>query len=206
MQSSLLLVLVSPIGALRYASSLRPSAVYPGSFRTVLPTLRLDFDDDGEEQSTSYDDDGSLLGGIISKSDNPYATSSAERLRARYGDDSLRSTREEREAVEDTLAADIARFKADKGIPASNYNADEELGLLERVISVLGTVLTYNFFIIIGFFAWFLAGVGLQFGANNYAVIGSFQALWEVLILPLLSTHMALTFLSAGLERFVKSS
>ena len=105
MQSSLLLVLVSPIGALRYASSLRPSAVYPGSFRTVLPTLRLDFDDDGEEQSTSYDDDGSLLGGIISKSDNPYATSSAERLRARYGDDSLRSTREEREAVKGLLGS-----------------------------------------------------------------------------------------------------
>jgi hypothetical protein len=33
-------------------------------------------------------------------------------------------------------------------------------------------------------------------------VINGFTGLWEVLILPLLSTHMALTFLSAGIEKF----
>ena len=72
------------------------------------------------------------------------------------------------------------------------------------MINALGTVLTYNFFIIIGFFLWFLVGVGLQFGAQDTTVIGAFQAFWDKLILPLLSTHMLLTFLSAGLERLAK--
>ena len=33
-------------------------------------------------------------------------------------------------------------------------------------------------------------------------VIDGFTGLWEVLILPLLTTHMTLTFLSAGIEKF----
>ena len=32
-------------------------------------------------------------------------------------------------------------------------------------------------------------------------VINGFTSYWEVLILPLLTTHMTLTFLSAGLEK-----
>ena len=38
--------------------------------------------------------------------------------------------------------------------------------------------------------------------AQSDIVINGFTGLWEVLILPLLSTHMALTFLSAGIEKF----
>ena len=52
--------------------------------------------------------------------------------------------------------------------------------------------------------ARFLTGVGLQFGAHDEAVMNTFRTAWDPLILPLLSTHMALTFLSAGLERLAK--
>ena len=37
---------------------------------------------------------------------------------------------------------------------------DGEVTFLQKVIDTLGTVLTYNFFIICGFFLWFLTGVG----------------------------------------------
>mmetsp|Transcript_95064 Transcript_95064/g.271851 ORF Transcript_95064/g.271851 Transcript_95064/m.271851 type:complete len:86 (-) Transcript_95064:170-427(-) len=72
---------------------------------------------------------------------------------------------------------------------------------MTQTISTLGTILSYNFIIIIGFFTWFITGVGFKFIAKTDLVIDAFTGLWEWLILPLLSTHMALTFLSFGLEK-----
>jgi len=131
-------------------------------------------------------DRSSVPSAIIDNSNDRYVAESEERLR------------QERM---DRLAADVARFK-DENVNTTSMN--DEQGILQKVIDTLGTVLTYNFFIIIGFFIWFLAGVGLQFGAKELAVIGAFRSLWDPLILPLLSTHMGLTFLSAGLERLAK--
>ena len=48
-------------------------------------------------------------------------------------------------------------------------------------------------------------GVGAQFGADNVTIINAFRSCWDFLILPLLSTHMALTFLSFGLEKAVNA-
>ena len=144
---------------------------------------------------------------IINKEDNPYLTSRADRLRARYGEAVVAGTGESREVVEDRLAADLAQFRADTGTGTeATSTKDEEAGLVDKTIDVLGTVLTYNFFIIIAFFLWFLAGVGMQYGAQNTVLIGAFQGAWDVLILPLLTTHMTLTFLSAGLERIAGNS
>ena len=147
-------------------------------------------------------DGGSPLDRIISKEDNPYLTSRADRLRARYGDAVVTGSGDSRQVVEDRLAADLEQFRVDTGAGAEpTRREDEELSLIDKTIDVLGTVLTYNFFIIIAFFAWFLAGVGMQYGAQNTVLIGAFQGAWDVLILPLLTTHMTLTFLSAGLEK-----
>jgi len=134
----------------------------------------------------SANDGSSVPSVIMDNSNNPYVAGSAERLR--------------QERL-DRLAADVARFKEES---VNTTSTNDEEGILQKVIDTLGTVLTYNFFIIIGFFIWFLAGVGLQFGAKELAVIGAFRSLWDPLILPLLSTHMGLTFLSAGLERLAK--
>jgi len=140
--------------------------------------------------------------GVITKEDNPYVTSSAERLRLKYGDKRVTGDSRDRDLVEGDLAADIARFKAERDISSSIFDADDaDPTILQKVINTLGTVLTYNFFIIIAFFIWFIAGAIGQFGFDSTWLILAFQAKWDVLILPLLSTHMALTFLSAGLER-----
>ena len=40
---------------------------------------------------------------------------------------------------------------------------------------------------------------------NTRQAIESFRGAWDLIILPLLTTHMTLTFLSAGLERIAKS-
>ena len=167
------------------------------------------------------DDERSLLDGLIPREKNPYLTNKADRMRAELGEASvtrasLRSGG--RDAAEERLAEDIARFKVERGLSpnvgldepgggnyadASDY--DEEVGTLQNVINTLGNVLTVNFFIIIAFFTWFLAGVGAQFGAENFVLINAFRSCWDVLILPLLSTHMALTFLSFGLEKVATS-
>ena len=146
--------------------------------------------------------DGTLLGGMISRQDNPYETSKADRLRAKFGEGVVMGSSAPREIVEDQLAADLARFKSDRNIlPGDREAAEEELTLVGKTVNVLGTVLTYNFFIICALFLWFLAGVGMQYGAQNTFLIGAFQGCWDLFILPLLTTHMTLTFLSAGLEK-----
>ena len=103
----------------------------------------------------------------------------------------------------DSLEADIARLKAAKAaeLAASGVTGEEEPGMLDKTIDTLGTVLTYNFFIIITFFTWFLAGCFAQFGLKSYALINAFRGAWDVIIMPLLTTHMTLTFLSYGLEK-----
>lgn len=102
----------------------------------------------------------------------------------------------------DALLADVERFKAQKAAEQQAAGVDpEEVSILDRTIETLGTVLTYNFFIIITFFLWFLTGVAAQFGAKSYEIINAFRGAWDVLIQPLLTTHMTLTFLSWGLEK-----
>mmetsp|Transcript_75835 Transcript_75835/g.126428 ORF Transcript_75835/g.126428 Transcript_75835/m.126428 type:complete len:192 (+) Transcript_75835:15-590(+) len=152
-------------------------------------------------------DDGDLFGGLISNEDNPYITSSADRIRAKYGKEYVegRSARSGgREEAELRLAADIAEFKREKGISDAKIEIEEPTAL-QSVINTLGTILTFNFFIICIFFAWFLTGVGAQYGAQNDAIITAFRGAWDLIIQPLLGTHMLLTFLSAGLERVAKT-
>ena len=162
---------------------------------------------DGEEKS--------LLSGLIpelpvfiSEKSNPYVTSKADRMREKFGEKSVvgQSARSGgRRAAEDRLEEDIARFKAERGPDPSALTADDEPGMLMKTIDTLGTILTYNFGIIILFFTWFLVGVGAQFGADDTAIINAFRSAWDVLILPLLTTHMTLTFLSFGLEKLVNA-
>ena len=102
----------------------------------------------------------------------------------------------------DALAADVERFRAKAAEEAAASGVDpEEQTFLDKTIDTLGTVLTYNFFIIIGFFTWFLGGVFAQFGLQSFFLINAFRGAWDVIIMPLLTTHMTLTFLSYGLEK-----
>ena len=106
--------------------------------------------------------------------------------------------------LRDTVASQIRRmcFVAPMPKPDEpNPGEDGEDTLLQKTINTLGTVLTYNFFIIISFFVWFVAGVGAQFGLKDFTIIDGFKGCWGWLIQPLLTTHMTLTFLSAGLEK-----
>ena len=162
--------------------------------------------------SAGDDEDGGILDSFVSKADNPYVTSKADRMRAKYGEQAVTGSSKPRGIVEDRLAADLQQFKAERGLAGKalaggqNYDeSTEDLPIVKRIINVLGTVLTYNFFIIIGFFTWFMAGVAGQYGFENTDIIGSFRACWDWLIMPLLTTHMTLTFLSAGLERLAAS-
>ena len=161
---------------------------------------------------------GELLGGMISREDNPYVTSKAQRMRAKFGDaavDGRQAQRGGRAQLEDQLGADLEQFKSEAGLAGRNLAGGANVGdrrddggevtALQRVINTLGTVLTYNFFIIVTFFAWFVSGVVGQFGFESYGLINAFRGCWDVLIMPLLTTHMTLTFLSFGLEKLAQA-
>ena len=164
--------------------------------------------EDADEEKTAPTLLDEVVGAVIPETTNPYLTSKADRMRAAGLGDAVvgQSARSGgRRAAEDRLAEDIARFKAERGLDELREEEEEEAGLLYTVIDTLGTILTYNFGIIITFFAWFLTGVGMQYGAQNTVVIDAFRGCWDVLIMPLLTTHMTLTFLSFGLEKVAKA-
>ena len=98
--------------------------------------------------------------------------------------------------AEDRLIADAARFR-ERGtvVEAASENP------VQGVINVLGTVLGVNFVVIVGLFLWFLSGVFSLYALDNDTIIIAVKAAFDPFILPLLSTHMGLTFLSYGLEK-----
>ena len=119
------------------------------------------------QQPTAAEDPsaGTLLGGMISAEQNPFVTSKPQRMRAKFGENAAGVLSSEqlskRAALEDGLAADLARFKAD---PTLNPRTEADSGptMMQNVINTLGKILTFNFFLIIIFFLWFLTGVGMQ--------------------------------------------
>ena len=98
--------------------------------------------------------------------------------------------------AEERLIADAARFR-ERGIVGEAAPENPVQGL----INVLGTVLGVNFVVIVGLFLWFLSGVFSLYALDNDTIIIAVKAAFDPFILPLLSTHMGLTFLSYGLEK-----
>mmetsp|Transcript_31239 Transcript_31239/g.96701 ORF Transcript_31239/g.96701 Transcript_31239/m.96701 type:complete len:193 (+) Transcript_31239:71-649(+) len=100
----------------------------------------------------------------------------------------------------EALKADAERFRqrrealGDAGAPVGPSP-------IKSVVNVLGTVLSVNFVVIFGLFLWFLSGVFSLYALDNDAVINAVKAAFDPFILPLLSTHMGLTFFSYGLEK-----
>lgn len=101
---------------------------------------------------------------------------------------------------ESELLSDIARFKEREAVSAQEA-AESGPDIAMTIINGLGVILTCNFVIIVGLFGWFLVGAVGQLGFKNTGVIESFRGAWDPFILPLLTTHMALTFLSKGIEK-----
>ena len=99
--------------------------------------------------------------------------------------------------ISDDLKKDIERFRKMK----TTVTEDAGANALVTVVNGLGVVLSVNFVIIVSLFLWFLFGCFQLFALNNDTVIVSVKNNFDPYILPVLSTHMALTFLSAALER-----
>lgn len=62
----------------------------------------------------------------------------------------------DRQAVNAKMESDLAAFRAQAA--AEGVSAPTEVSILQKMINTLGRILTVNFFVIIGFFLWFLAG------------------------------------------------
>lgn len=94
------------------------------------------------------------------------------------------------------LLADVDRFRRTQVAPVGG-----ERGPMQSLIGTLGTILSVNFVVIFVLFLWFLSGVFNLYALDNETVILAVKAAFDPFILPLLSTHMGLTFLSFGLEK-----
>lgn len=97
--------------------------------------------------------------------------------------------------ADDKLIADAARFRQRGPVEAPPENP------VQGLINVLGNVLGVNFVVIVGLFLWFLSGVFSLYALDNDKIIIAVKAAFDPFILPLLSTHMGLTFFSYGLEK-----
>ena len=70
--------------------------------------------------------------------------------------------------ADDAILEDIAAFRQMEAsaLESGVTTKEEEGGLLRSAVNVLGTVLSYNFLIILSFFAWFMAGACLWISAR----------------------------------------
>jgi len=99
----------------------------------------------------------------------------------------------------EAMRRDIERFKS---LPP-RVTAEEEArnAPMQTLQSGLAAVLGFNFVVVVGLFLWFLYACFNSLVLNVDKDILAVQSVFEPYILPLLTTHMALTFLSYGLER-----
>ncbi|KAJ1450308.1 hypothetical protein M885DRAFT_571389 [Pelagophyceae sp. CCMP2097] len=93
------------------------------------------------------------------------------------------------------LRSDAARFRKTQTFVEPPRTA------MESVVTTLGTILSVNFVVIFVLFLWFLFGCFSLSVLSDDTTIVLVKAAFDPFILPLLSTHMGLTFLSAGLEK-----
>lgn len=100
------------------------------------------------------------------------------------------------------LKADIERFKK----ASASSPREGSGGAMQQTLKGLSLVLGVNFVVIFLLFLWFLWGVFSLYALKDDSVIILVKASFDPFILPLLSTHMGLTFLSAGLERVAGSN
>jgi hypothetical protein len=72
---------------------------------------------------------------------------------------------------EQSMLDDIAEFKRTRNVDPVEEDKNAQL---KKVVTVLGTVLSYNFVIIIGFFLWFITGCIGKFAFEVHFVRGFF--------------------------------
>jgi len=98
--------------------------------------------------------------------------------------------------IDVSLRRDIERFRT--MAPADDR---KESSIADAAVNFLAVILSINFVLIVALFVWFLYGcVNFLFLENDVPILAVKKA-FDPFILPVLSTHMGLTFLSYFLEK-----
>ncbi len=94
--------------------------------------------------------------------------------------------------LEDRLQEDILKFrKKEVEKKAEEPEATGLSALTAKAGSALEKVLVADFFVVLGFLGWFLAGVFAKSALGDRSVLDSFNKVWDPLIQPALGVLMA---------------
>lgn len=95
------------------------------------------------------------------------------------------------------LSADIARFRAKEGKKTESLSesvAGEAKGIISTIIAI-------DFFVVIIFMLWFIAGVVSSYGFKNTFLLDEFNASWNPIVQPALGVLMGGTILGGVLSK-----
>lgn len=99
------------------------------------------------------------------------------------------------------LTADIARFRAKEGKKTESLTeavAGEAKGIISTIIAV-------DFFVVIVFMLWFIAGVVSTYGFKNTFLLDEFNASWGSIVQPALGVLMGGTIAGGVLSKLRES-
>lgn len=84
------------------------------------------------------------------------------------------------------LGADIARFRAKEG--KRNESLGEAVALGAK--DLISNIITIDFFVVIAFMLWFIAGVVSTYGFKNTFLLDEFNESWTPIVQPALGVLM----------------
>lgn len=87
------------------------------------------------------------------------------------------------------LGEDIARFREIEGRSKRKGEGDDG-GFALGARDLISTIITLDFFVVIAFMLWFIAGVISSYGLKNSFLLDEFNASWNPIVQPALGILM----------------
>jgi hypothetical protein len=103
------------------------------------------------------------------------------------------AARSREDQLAERLKQDIARFKAVEKAEAKLAPEEEASGLAglgQKAASAFDKVLVADFFVVVAFFGWFVAGVVFKSVFDDRTVLDGFNAIWTPVIQPALGMYV----------------
>lgn len=98
------------------------------------------------------------------------------------------------------LGADIARFRAREDLGREQVSAGESFALGAK--DLISTIITVDFFVVIAFMLWFIAGVVGTYAFDNTFLLDEFNESWTPIVQPALGVLMAGTIAGGVVSKF----
>lgn len=99
------------------------------------------------------------------------------------------------------LGADIARFRAKEGTRSESLGESVKSGAKD----LISNIITIDFFVVIAFMLWFIAGVVSTYGFKNTFLLDEFNESWTPIVQPALGLLMGGTIIGGVVSKLGES-